>query len=82
MVIAACDDAFAVRDQVALKRGIIIAVAAALVGVLAGGSVLAFGPVVRARVAEQATRRGFVVSVGRVRAGWLRGYLDGVTGGL
>ena len=42
----------------------------AVVGAAALGSALAFGPIVRSRVAKEAARRNLAVDVGTVRPGW------------
>jgi len=44
-----------------------------------GGVTIAFGPVVRSRVASEAAKRGIVVTVGRVSPGWFAVTLTDVT---
>ncbi len=56
-----------------------IAIGAAAVAVALTGSAFAFGPVVRGKVDKAAAKRGVVVTIGHVHAGWFRATLEDVT---
>lgn len=61
------------------RRRKLILVAAALLLCLVVGVALAFGPVVRARVASEAAKRHVEVQVGSVRPGWFSVHLTNLT---